>query len=91
MLPVSPSSQSPIVSTFYNHLFLLLVILIWCLDLEVNVNRERSLIAENPFLNTGQTLQRKGTQDTPKITCHSFVLRRLQLLHFLSLENEEII
>ena len=64
MLPKSPSFQSPIVSTFYNHWFLLLVSLIWCLDLEVNVNRERSLIAENLFLNTGQALQRKGTQDT---------------------------
>ena len=53
--------------------------------------KERVLIAENSFLNTRQTLQRKGTQDTPKITCHSFLLRRLQLLYFLPLENEEII
>lgn len=65
MLPESPSLHSPIVSTFYNHLFLLLVILIWCLDLEVNVNRERSLIAKNLFLNTFADTAEKGNTRYP--------------------------
>ena len=73
--------------TTYSSL-LCFVMLIGYLGFEVNVRR--SLIVENFFKTRGEILSRKGTQDTPKIICHNFLLHRFQLLYFLPLENEEI-